>query len=135
MHAVHQAVDSLKASGMLEDLTTSTTSVKSLIMLLNLDPDGTTAIGQDKWLCEDVVNVAMGHGARCALCGAAILFIAESCGKKVFFEVLALMSETTEFWDAVAELAEVALANGNVHLIFLNFLQPHSRRKQISLWI
>lgn len=108
-----QAVDSLKASGMLEDLTTSTASVKSLIMLLTLDPDGTTAIGQDKWLCEQVVNIAMGHGARCALCGAAILCIAGSCGKNVFSEVVTLMSETAEFWDAIAELTEIALANGN----------------------
>lgn len=121
----YQAVDSLTTSGMLEDLKSSTASIRSLFLLLQMNSESIYAPGWQDAICEDVVKAAVGDGARCVLCGAVLLCIGDACGSDVLSQVLDLMIQTEGFWDATADLLEAAMAT---HLTVLgeNFSEFHS---------
>lgn len=97
-------------SGMLEDLKSSTASIKSLVLLLQMTSDSNCAPGWKDAVSEGLVKAAVGDGARCVLCGAVLLCIGEACGSEVQSQVLDLMIQTEGFWDATAELLEVAMS-------------------------
>ncbi|GMH42468.1 hypothetical protein BSKO_10387 [Bryopsis sp. KO-2023] len=104
-------LDTMKESGSLvEELKACTASTKSLVFLLNLDPQGSSPIAHQKWRCEEIVKATIAHGARSVLCGAAMMCLAECCGKEVQQSLLEILTDTIEFWDAVGELVDGALS-------------------------